>query len=87
MGLDRNGDKVDLAVHLQRGANLRELTDAWLRTWEDPVDGRCLMSLCVIGSLLSACVLVIQISLVLRLSPNCRYGVYAEMLGIGKTVK
>ena len=38
MGLDRNGDKVDLAVHLQRGANLRELTDAWLRTWEDPVD-------------------------------------------------
>ena len=38
MGLDRNSDKVDLAVHLQRGANLRVLTDAWLHTWEDPVD-------------------------------------------------
>lgn len=38
LGLDKNGDKIDLALYLKRGACLQELTDAWLATWEDPVN-------------------------------------------------
>lgn len=36
IGLDENGSKVDVVDHLQRGACLRMLTEAWLRVWEDP---------------------------------------------------
>ena len=36
IGLDENGCKVDVVDHLQRGACLRMLTEAWLRVWEDP---------------------------------------------------
>ena len=38
LGLDKNGDKVDLAAYLKRGASLHELTESWLSTWEDPID-------------------------------------------------
>ena len=38
LGLDKNGFKIDLALHLKRGACLRELTDAWLETWDEPVE-------------------------------------------------
>ena len=38
LGLDHNGDKVDLGNHLKRGASLREMTESWLATWEDPAD-------------------------------------------------
>ena len=38
MGFDKNGLKVDLVLHLKRGASLQELTETWLSIWEDPVD-------------------------------------------------
>ena len=34
MGFDKNGVKVDLAFHLERGAKLQELTESWLSKWE-----------------------------------------------------
>ena len=37
-GLDKNGDKIDLAIHLKRGASLHKLTETWLSTWDDPED-------------------------------------------------
>ena len=38
LGLDKNGDKIDLAIHLERGASLYKLTETWLNVWEDPGD-------------------------------------------------
>ena len=38
MGLDKAGNGVDLKTHLERGASLRQLTEAWLNTWEGPMD-------------------------------------------------
>ena len=38
LGLDKNGDKIDLDLHLKRGANLHKLTEIWLSTWEEPED-------------------------------------------------
>ena len=38
MGLDKTGNKIDINVHLKRGECLHQLTEAWLNTWEDPVD-------------------------------------------------
>ena len=36
MGLDEVGSRVDLAIHLKRGASLHQLTETWLNTWENP---------------------------------------------------
>ena len=33
LGLDESNDKVDLKDYLERGACLKELTDAWLDSW------------------------------------------------------
>jgi len=33
LGLDENNNKVDLKDYLERGACLKELTDAWLDSW------------------------------------------------------
>ena len=38
LGLDKNGDKIDLETHLKRGASLHKLTETWLSIWEDPED-------------------------------------------------
>ena len=38
LGLDKNGDRIDLAIHLERGASLYKLTETWLNVWEDPGD-------------------------------------------------
>ena len=38
LGLDENNLKVDLKTHLDRGASLQLLTDAWLETWEESDD-------------------------------------------------
>ena len=38
LGLDKNGDKIDIETHLKRGASLHKLTETWLSTWEDPDD-------------------------------------------------
>ena len=38
LGLDQNGEKVDLGIYFKRGASLHELTKSWLATWEDPAD-------------------------------------------------
>ena len=37
-GFDKNGDKIDVALHFKRGACLHKLTEMWLSTWEDPED-------------------------------------------------
>ena len=39
-GMDANGSKIPVKVHLQRGASLSRLTDMWLSTWgeEENVD-------------------------------------------------
>ena len=36
LGLNKEGVKMDQAVHLHRGSCLKKLTDDWLGTWEDP---------------------------------------------------
>ena len=38
LGFDKNGVKVDLALYFKRGSSLKELTESWLSTWEDPED-------------------------------------------------
>ena len=38
LGLDKNGDKIDIETHLKRGASLHKLTETWLSTWEDSDD-------------------------------------------------
>ena len=38
LGHDKNRDKNDIEMHLQRGANLHKLTEAWLHTWENTDD-------------------------------------------------
>ena len=38
LGLDKNRDKIDTEMQMQRGGNLHKLTEAWLNTWENTDD-------------------------------------------------
>ena len=70
LGLDKNGDKIDLEMHMQRGANLHKLTEAWLNTWGNTDDT---VQLVALSRTILVCMCLVCISMLFSIFNLQRY--------------